>query len=68
MYVHSEPEKRWRAAPRAPTAARYQAVLEGNPGLRDAKEPIGQVRERSLASAGSRLQCDRGSAAGDVVT
>jgi hypothetical protein len=32
MYVHSESEKRWRLAPRAPTSARYQALLEGKPG------------------------------------
>jgi hypothetical protein len=32
MYVASESERRWRLAPRAPTSARYQALLEGKPG------------------------------------
>lgn len=37
MYVAAEPAKRWRAAPRAPTTARYQALLEEKAG-----RPVGE--------------------------
>lgn len=36
MYVAAEPEQRWRLAPRAPTRARFEALLEGKPGRRAA--------------------------------
>lgn len=27
MYIHSEPENRWRLAPRAPTRSRFEALV-----------------------------------------
>jgi len=32
MYVAGESKPRWSTAPRAPTTARYQALLEEKPG------------------------------------